>query len=101
MMSRHAYPQARSALRVHEALVLADERGWYSSDAKVRCSAPGNPDVVAATQGENLALKFHFPAGTPEGKVYTELVSAPGLGAIVTVDRETHYFLGVKFRHRP
>ncbi|HEY6685840.1 MAG TPA: hypothetical protein VI094_06465 [Propionibacteriaceae bacterium] len=87
--------------QAHEALVLAEERGWYGSDAAVRCSAPGNPNVVAATPGENLALKFHFPAGTPAGKVYTELVSKPGLTAIVVVDRGTLHFLSVKFLNRP
>ena len=59
------------------------------------------PDLVHAAPGEKLTLRFHFPAGSPAGKVYTEMVGKPGLSTIVTVDRETHYFLGVKFRHGP
>jgi len=84
-----------------ERLRNADERGLYWGDANVRCSVPGHPDLVAASAGEQLTLRFHFPAGTEAGKVYTELVSEPGLSAIVTVDRGTLYFLGVKFLHRP
>jgi hypothetical protein len=87
--------------QAHKHLVNADERGWYNSDANVRCSTPGHPDLVSATPGENLTLRFHFPAGTPAGKVYTELVSKPGLTAVVVVDRGTLYFLNVKFLNRP
>jgi hypothetical protein len=87
--------------QAHEQLVSADERGWYNSDANVRCSAPGHRELVSAAPGPNLTLLFHFPAGSEAGKVYTELVGKPGLSAIVVVDRETHYFLNVKFRHRP
>jgi hypothetical protein len=86
--------------QAHEALVNAEERGWPSNMRFVWCSAPGKPDLVHAAPGATLTLRFHFPAGSPAGKVYTELVSKPGLSAIVVVDRETHYFLGVKFRHR-
>ena len=84
-----------------EHLRNADERGLYNSDADVRCSAPGHPRLVAATPGENLELRFHFPAGTEVGKVYAELVGTPGLSSIVTIDRGTLYFLGVTFKHRP
>ena len=86
--------------QAHEALVNAEERGWPSSMRFVWCSAPGKPDLVHAAPGQNLTLRFHFPAGSPAGKVYTEMVGKPGLSAFVVVDRETHYFLGVKFRHR-
>jgi hypothetical protein len=87
--------------QAHELLALAEERGWPSSGARfVWCSAPGNPDLVHAAPGANLTLRFHFPAGSPAGKVYSELVGKPGLSAIVVVDRETHYFLGVKFRNQ-
>lgn len=87
--------------QAHEQLVLAEDRGWPTNGMRVVwCSAGGKPDLVHAAPGQNLTLRFHFPAGSPAGKVYTELVSRPGLSAIVVVDRETHYFLNVKFRNR-
>ena len=85
--------------QAHEALANAAARGSYKGDADVRCSAPGHPDLIRATPGANLELHFRF-AGTSYEAVYTELVSKP-LAAIVTVDRGTLYFLGVKFRNRP
>ena len=94
--------QASLWREAHQALMLAENRGWYGGAPSVRCSAPGNPDfVVHATPGPDLTLRFHFPPATPAGKVYTEMVSKPRLAAIVVVDRGTHYFLGVKFRNRP
>jgi hypothetical protein len=35
--------------QAHEHLVNAEERGWYNSDAYVRCSTSGHPDIVSAT----------------------------------------------------
>src|SRR5688572_24928418 len=66
--------------QAHELLVIAEERGWPNNMRFVWCSA-GGADLVHAAPGANLTLRFHFPAGTPEGKVYTGLVSRPGLGA--------------------
>jgi hypothetical protein len=93
------------------ALTNEGNRGWatnlphWAIDADraptVWCSTPDNRQLVPATPGPNLTLQFHFPAGTPEGKVYTELVSKPRLTAVVVVDRGTLYFLNVKFLHRP
>jgi hypothetical protein len=76
----------------------ADARGSYLSDAGVRCSAPGHPDLFRATPGANLELHFRF-GGTSYEAVYTELVSKP-VSAFVTIDRESHRLLTVKFLHR-
>lgn len=43
-------------------------------------------------------LSVHFPVGTAG---FSELVSKPGLYAIVVVDRNSSRFLAVKFLHRP
>ena len=99
--------EAFSWRQAHEQLVNADERAWNNTYQEwVRdnvpslwCSTPGQRNVVKGTPGPNLELHFHFPAGTDAGKVYTELVSKPNLAALVTVDRGTLYFLGVKFLH--
>jgi hypothetical protein len=39
----------RPKRQAHEHLVNAEERGWYNSDAYVRCSTSGHPDIVSAT----------------------------------------------------
>jgi hypothetical protein len=91
-----------------ERLANREERGWATNlpvwavndVPTVWCSAPGHSKLVAATPGENLTLRFAFQPGTPESKVYGELVSKPGLSALVTVDRGTLYFLGVKLFNR-
>jgi hypothetical protein len=83
----------------HQALAKAEELGWWATSTPVVWgSAPGNYQFVSAAPGENLALRFAFTVGSPAAKVYAELVGEPGLGAIVAVDRGSHYFLGVKFR---
>jgi hypothetical protein len=101
--------EAFSWRQAHEQLVNADERAWNNTYREwlrdnvpgLWCSTPEKRNVVKGTPGPNLELHFHFPAGTEAGKVYTELVSRPRSGALVTVDRGTLYFLGVKFFHRP
>src|SRR5687768_16678326 len=83
------------------ALSQAEETGWLSSTRFVYGSAPGHYQFGHATPGDNLTLVFAFAVGTPGAKVYAELVSQPGLSAIVTADRALRYFLGVSFRNRP
>ena len=63
-------------------------------------SAPGHYQFAYAAPGPNLVLLFALAVGTAAAKVYAELVSKPGLAAIVTADRGTRYFLGVKFLNR-
>jgi hypothetical protein len=85
----------------HAALASAEERGWPRSTQFVWGSAPGSYQFGHAAPGPNLTLLFAFVVGTPSGRVYAELVSRPGLYAIVTADKSARYFLGVTFRHSP
>ena len=85
----------------HQALVQAEESGWPSSTRFVWGSAPGHSEIAHAKPGPNLTLLFPFVVGTPAAKVYAELVSRPGLYAIVTADRAARHFLGVTFKNRP
>jgi hypothetical protein len=71
--------------QAHELLVNAEERGWPGNTRLVWCSAPDNVNLSTSRRGPNLTLRCHFPAGSPAGKVYTELVSRPGLSAIVVL----------------
>jgi hypothetical protein len=84
----------------HRALVKAEELGWPASMPFVRGSAPGHYQFATARPGPNLTLLFAFTVGTPDAKIYVELVGASGLYAFATADRETHYFMGVTFKHR-
>ena len=84
----------------HQALALAEERGWPSGTQFVWGSAPGHSEIAHAAPGPNLTLLFPFVVGTTGAKVYAELVSRPGLYAIVTADRSARHFLAVKFLNR-
>jgi hypothetical protein len=84
----------------HQALVQAEERGWPGGTQFVWGSAPGHSQFAHATPGPNLTLLFPFVVGSAGAKVYAELVSRPGLYAIVTADRSTRHFLAVKFLNR-
>jgi hypothetical protein len=85
----------------HAALVQAEERGWPNGTRFVWGSAPGHYQFAHAAPGPNLTLLFPFAVGTVAAKVYAELVSRPGLYAIITADKSARYFLGVTFKHRP
>ena len=85
----------------HQALVKAEESGWPPDTRFVWGSAPGNYQFGHARPGENLTLRFTFQPGTSAAQVYAELVSKPGLYAIVTADKSARVFLGVTFRHSP
>ena len=83
--------------RGHELLVQAEQSGWPSTGAPfVYAHGAGQTDIAYAVPGDNLTLKFHFPAGKD---AYRELVSKPGLTAFVTVDRSTGFFMSCRFRH--
>jgi hypothetical protein len=77
----------------------SQEAGWPPNGAPwIYADVPGAPQVVHGQPADGGALSFHFPPGTPG---YTELISKPGLVAIVTVDRGTHRFLTCRFLNRP
>jgi hypothetical protein len=88
----------REAFQAYRA---AEERGWPHSTPFVWGSAPGNYQFAHAAPGPNLTLLFAFAVGTTAAKVYAELVSRPGLYALVTADKSARDFLGVTFKHRP
>jgi hypothetical protein len=80
------------------ALKSAEESGWRTADPTVYASAPGAFQVAPATAGDDVfggLLRFRFA----DEKAYLQLVSQPGLTAFVVLDRESHRFLSVKFRH--
>jgi hypothetical protein len=75
------------------------EAGWPVDGAPwVYADVPGAPRVVHGLPAEGGVMSFHFPPGTAG---YSELISKPGLVAIVTVDRGTHQFLTCRFLNRP
>jgi hypothetical protein len=79
----------------HQALQLAEMNGWPQSGAPFLWAHTADQrDIVHGRPGDNLTLEFHFPAGV---SAYTQLVSRPGLSAIVVVDESSGYFTGVKF----
>jgi hypothetical protein len=80
-----------------QALRRAEESGYTSAVPMVWASAPGAYQIAHGLPGEAGTLKFHFPPGVA---AYSELISKPGLTAIVTVDRGTHHILGVRFLNR-
>jgi hypothetical protein len=67
------------------------EAGWPIDGAPWLIAEPG---AVHGLPGDAGVMSFHFPVGTPG---YSELISKPGLVAIVTVDRGTHQFLTCRF----
>jgi hypothetical protein len=60
----------------------------------VFADVPGARRVVHGLPAEGGVMSFHFPPGTAG---YSELISKPGLVAIVTVDRGTQRFLTCRF----
>jgi hypothetical protein len=80
------------------ALKSAEEAGWRTPHPTVWGSAPGAFEVAHATPGDDVfggLLRFRFA----DEKAYLQLVSQPGLSCFVMLDRESHRFLSVKFRH--
>jgi hypothetical protein len=78
-----------------QQLRRAEQAGWPPDGAPwVYADLPGAPRVVHGQPGEAGTLMFHFPVGTPG---FAELISKPGVIAIVTVDRSTQRFLTCRF----
>jgi hypothetical protein len=75
----------------------AEQKGWDSAVPSVWAAGLGQKDIAFGLPGDDLTLLFHCPAVADSA--YTKLVSRPGLSAFVTIDKSTHWFLGVRFRH--
>jgi hypothetical protein len=81
-----------------QALRRAQEAGWPADGAPwVYADLPGARQVVHGQPGEAGSLLFSFPPGTPG---FAELISRPGVVAIVTVDRGAQRFLACRFLKR-
>jgi hypothetical protein len=81
----------------HRALEQAVDSGWQGHDF-LWGGAFGDRQIVHGSPGPDfLSLAFHFPTGV---EVYRQLVSKPGLYALVTADRNLRRFMAVKFLHR-
>jgi hypothetical protein len=82
-----------------QQLRRAQEAGWPDGRAPwVFADLPGARQVVHGQPGEGGTLRFTFPPKTPG---FAELISKPGVIAIVTVDRGSQRFLSCKFLNRP
>jgi hypothetical protein len=79
----------------HQQLKAAVESGW-ARHPFVWASTPSAYQVAYVHPADFSLLTVHFPVGTAG---FSELISRPGLYAIVTVDRNTSRFLSVKFLH--
>jgi hypothetical protein len=77
----------------------SQEAGWPVDGAPwIFADVPGARRVVHGLPAEGGVMSFHFPPGTAG---YSELISKPGLVAVVTVDRGTHQFLTCRFFNQP
>jgi hypothetical protein len=85
----------REAFQAYRA---AEENGWTGDTGPLWASALGSDRLAYATSGDLQTLKFHFEPGKT---VYTQLIAKPGVRAIVTLDRSSRQFLGVRFLIRP
>jgi hypothetical protein len=80
----------------HGALAAAEQGGWSSAHPFLFAHTADQRDIAHGLPVDNLGLAFHFPVGVA---VYGELVSQPGLRALVTVDKSRGWFTGVRFLH--
>ena len=81
-----------------QALRRAEESGFRGGTPIPWAHGAGRQREIAhGLPGDGGVLTFHFPAGVT---AYSELISKPGLTAIVTVDRGTHHILSCRFLHR-
>jgi hypothetical protein len=80
-------------------LVSAVQSGWITATPTVWAHGVGERDIAfAVPDPDRPMLLFHFVVGKT---AYGELVSRPRLAAVVSVDRSTGRFIGVRFLHRP
>ena len=77
-----------------QALRRAEESGFRTGAPPVWAHSAGQREIAYGLPGDNATRTFRFAPGV---EAYGELVSKPGLSAIVTVDRETCHIMGVRF----
>jgi hypothetical protein len=78
-----------------QALRRSQEAGWPPGGADwIYADVPGAPRVVHGLPADGGQLSFHFPVGT---RGFADLVSRPGVTAILTIDRGSQRFLTCKF----
>jgi hypothetical protein len=80
----------------HAELVKAQESGWAGQVPYLYAHGAGQRDIAHGLPADSLGLEFHFPVGK---EAYRELVSRPGLRALVTIDKSRGWFMGVRFLH--
>jgi hypothetical protein len=76
----------------------SQEAGWPLGSSWVWADVPGARRVVHGVPVDGGQMSFTFPVGTAG---FAQLVSKPGLYAIVTVDISTRQFLTCRFLNRP
>jgi hypothetical protein len=84
----------------YAALRRSEQSGWRTGQPTIWAGTDSADKVASATPGDNTdngRLVFSFAPGQ---QAYTQLVGKPGLTAFVILDRSTHRFLSVKFRHQ-
>jgi hypothetical protein len=90
---RHLWIQGWQQLR------RAQEAGWPPNGPQpVFADLPGARQVAHGQPADGGTLQFSVPPKTPG---FAELISKPGVVAIVTIDRSSHRFLTCKFLSRP
>jgi hypothetical protein len=76
----------------------SQEAGWPASGAPwLFADVPGRARVTHGVPSEGGVMAFHWPVGSPG---FAELVSRPGLLAVVTVDLSSGQFLTCRLFHR-
>jgi hypothetical protein len=76
----------------------AQENGWPVGSTSVFADLPGARQVAHGQPGDGGTLQFTIPPKTPG---YAELISKPGVVAIVTVDLGSGEFRSCRFLNRP
>jgi hypothetical protein len=80
----------------YQTLMQAEQSGRYGAPI-VWAHGPGRREIARGRPAGDGTLRFRFRPGDP---VYRELVSTPGLSAIVTLDRATSRIMRVRFHGR-
>ena len=85
----------------YAALRRSEQSGWRTGQLTIWASTDSADKVASATAGDAVfggLLRFVFPPGEAS---FVQLVGKPGLTAIVVLDRSSHRYMSVKFKHRP